>query len=210
MYRPSSLTTTSGRLVDLLNPKPEDIILDDICEQLSKEARYNGATPGVFYSVAEHLTRGADAVFAETNDELAAACFLLHDFPEAYLRDDTTPKKRALAILAETEFGVLGSSITKTFDSLTERWDVAIHEAAGIPWPEPPAIAALVHRFDQMMLLAEWRDLKRCPMPFAVSEGIEPLPEIIIPCRSWSEAQWELTSRCEMWLPKLVCEKEPA
>lgn len=194
------LTTASGKLIDLLHPKAEDIIIGDVIEHLSKEARYNGATASFFYSVAEHLARGADAIFAETGDPRFAAYFLLHDFPEAYLKDDPTPKKNAIASLAQAEFGVLSGTIIQAFDSITGRFDVACHAAAGLAWPPPPDIAAAVRRFDVVMLLTEWRDLKCTPMPFEVDPGIWPLPDIIRPW-SWTRARFELEARCQKWLP---------
>lgn len=220
MTRSTLLTTASGRMVDLLDPKPEDVDFSDIAEQLAKENRYNGATAGVAYSVAEHLCRGAlairesvmvwhtgrvpqrqSAVVQLADDH--AAYFLLHDCPEAYLKDDTTPKKRAIAQVAEAQFGVLASVINDAFDEVTERFDIVIAQAAGLDWPPPPEIEAAVKRFDRIMLLTEWRDLMGHKRPWEVENGIEPLPETILPWH-WKKARAALTIQFAAFLPALA------
>ena len=45
--------TYSGRLVDVLNPKPGDIAPEDIAHALACTCRFNGHSRG-FYSVAQH------------------------------------------------------------------------------------------------------------------------------------------------------------
>lgn len=196
----TSLTTVSGRMVDLLNPRPADIDFGDICEQLAKENRYNGATPGVCYSVAEHLSRGGLAVYEASGSDLAAARFLLHDMPESYLKDDTTPKKRAIAATA-TEFGVLAPVVLAAFDRMTERFDRAIAAAAGLAWPAPDDIAALVHRYDKIMLNTEWRDLMSIPHPWPIEPGEEPLVGVTIKPWGWRQAMEQLRADCSRWLP---------
>jgi hypothetical protein len=98
------LTLANGKGIDLLDPKPEDIDFDAIAQHLAKEKRYNGATPGLEYSVAEHCARGASAILTATGNTTLAAYFLLHDAHEHTLKDDTTPKKRAIAELAPGAF----------------------------------------------------------------------------------------------------------
>lgn len=202
MTRSTILTTVSGRMVDLLSPQVGDIdFIGDIAEQLAKENRYNGATRGVTYSVAQHLVEGIAGIRRETDEHAAIAWWLLHDAPEAYLKDDTTPKKRALAALAEESFGVLGSQITATFDALTERWDRAITEAAGLEWPCPPAIVEVVHRVDKTMLVTEWRDLMKHPAPFE-TEGVVPLFGTLVPW-DWRYARGALAEAFATHLPAL-------
>lgn len=205
------LTTASGRAVDLLNPSPSDIDFADIAEHLAKENRYNGATPWRAYSVAEHLARGTDAIFAWAVEnaadpavpdaDLCAAYFLLHDCPEAYLKDDPTPKKRALDAIAEANFGTLAGSITAAFGMLTDRFDVAIAAAAGLPWPPTEAIAAAVHRFDRIMLVTEWRDLMPGWMPSPPEE--RPLAAMRITPWGWEVAHAKLMRRFRRFLPAL-------
>ena len=45
----------SGRRLDLLNPSPMDVEIEDIAHGLSRVARWNGQTTGAHsFSVAEH------------------------------------------------------------------------------------------------------------------------------------------------------------
>lgn len=200
MTRSTILTTASGRNVDLLNPTAADIDFADVAEHLAKEPRYNGATPRKVYSVAEHLCRGGDAIFEATQSPIVAGYFLLHDLPEYVLKDDTTPKKRAIEAIAVERFGILAGQITAAFDELTERWDRAAHEAAGLAWLPPPEIAAMVHRFDKIMLVTEWRDLMVIEPPFDCSD-VGPLGGIIIMPWAWEVAEMNLLSRMKRWLP---------
>lgn len=183
-------TLSNGRGIDLTDPKPSDIDFSVIAEHLAKEKRYNGATPGIEYSVAQHCCIGADAIMLDTDNETLAAYFLLHDAPEAFLKDDTTPKKRALAEIAARNFGVLSQEIMEAFDMLTDRFDAAIHEAAGLPWPMPDTIRSAVKTYDLIMFVTEWRDLMAgCEHPnWAEYEGIEPLDHQIVPL-CWQDAR---------------------
>lgn len=199
------LTLANGKGIDLLNPKPEDVDFDAYAEQLAKEARYNGATPGIFYSVAEHAARGASAILAAGLDASVAAYFLLHDNHEAVLKDDTTPKKRAIAEIAHREFGVLAEHIISTYDLLTYRHDVAIHSAAGLAWPPSSQMQDAVKLFDLKMFVTEWRDLMAGAEhpnwePYA---NIEPLREKINPM-DWQTAKLAWMRLARDLLPSMM------
>jgi hypothetical protein len=81
------IRTFTGRLVDPLNLKPDDIDIRDIAHALSNMCRFNGHCRQ-FYSVAEHSVRVAEMV---PDEQILAA--LLHDRAEAYLPDMTRPVK---------------------------------------------------------------------------------------------------------------------
>jgi uncharacterized protein len=91
----------SGRRLDLLDPSPLDIEIEDIAHGLARVARWNGQTKGDHaFSVAQHcvvVTR----LFAHANpsasraDRLAA---LLHDAPEYVVGDMISPFKAALGV----------------------------------------------------------------------------------------------------------------
>lgn len=195
----TSLTTSAGAMLDLLAPKAADIDFDVIAEHLSKANRYCGATPGVTYSVAQHSAMCADRALAAGGDRVLAAYLLCHDMHEAYLGDDTTPKKRALQAIM-SEFGTLSGEVEKAFNLLTYRLDVAIHEAAGLAWPPSSGMQAAIKRWDTILLATEWRDLMLCPAPFDF--GVAPLPLAIVPL-DWPEAQRLFTSYCRDLLPRL-------
>lgn len=196
------LTMANGKGIDLTDPKPDDIDFSVIAEHLAKENRYNGATPRQKYTVAQHCVIGADQAFEDTGNAELAGYFLLHDGHEAFLKDDTTPKKRALAEVAAHEFGVLAEEILSAFDMLVERFDVAIHAAAGLDWPPPPAIKGAVKAYDLMMFVTEWRDLMRgVPHPdWEPYRHIDPIPREIVPW-SWHQSAKAYEARCRLYLP---------
>lgn len=196
------LTLANGRGIDLRNPQATDIDFAVMAEQLAKEARFNGATPGVFYSVAEHACRGADTILAATNDKELAAYFLLHDGHEHTLKDDTTPKKSAIAEEAAAQFGVLASHVIDSFALLTDRHDKAIHEAAGLAWPPSDAMAKAIKSWDLVMFVTEWRDLMQSvPHPdWGPYQDIAPLGRPISPW-IWTTARDGFLRRCRAMLP---------
>jgi uncharacterized protein len=204
------LTLSNGTGIDLLHPKATDIDFAVIAEHLSKEKRYNGATLGLEYSVAEHSVRGAHAILEVTKDKELAAYFLLHDAHEAFLKDDTTPKKRAIAAVAEESFGLLASAIIASFDLLTDRFDVAIHEAAGLPWPPPAHLVPLIKHWDLVMFVTEWRDLMagiEHPnwKPYA---NFQPLKDRITNPWFWNEARYHFMMLARELLPRVGSENE--
>ena len=81
------IQTFTGKQFHLLNPRPEDICIEDIAHALSMLCRFTGHTR-VFYSVAEHSMHCSLVVPKE--HRLQA---LLHDATEAYLGDLSAPLK---------------------------------------------------------------------------------------------------------------------
>jgi hypothetical protein len=77
----------SGKYLNLLDPDPDLITIEDISEALSKLCRFTGHTHG-FYSVGEHSLWVAR--FLPDHLKLEG---LLHDASEAYLGDVSSPLK---------------------------------------------------------------------------------------------------------------------
>jgi len=89
------ITTYSKVHFTPLEPKEEEILLDDIVHAQSLMTRANGHFPE-FYSVAQHsIACGKEAAARKYSDRIVLAC-LLHDASEAYLSDITRPVKREL------------------------------------------------------------------------------------------------------------------
>lgn len=204
--RSALLAVASGRAIDLLNPQPSDYADLDwwAAEHLAKEARFNGATPGVVYSVAEHMARGALAALEFYGDRQLAAYFAVHDVNEAVLKDDPSPKKRALI---EMSCELFGSSawVTAVTDELARRHDAAIHAAAGLSYPLPSELQQRVAWLDQRMLLTEWRDLMAGAEPPMLPDGryvITPLDRKIDPM-DWRSAKALLLEVWREFLPAL-------
>lgn len=86
----SKIVTYYGQTVDLLDPDPETILLEDIAHNLSHIVRFNGATRYP-YSVAQHSLYVSHLV--GPGDALIG---LMHDATEAYLGDVVSPLKELL------------------------------------------------------------------------------------------------------------------
>lgn len=76
--------TVQGRWINLAQPQPDDVNVDDISKALSHICRFGGHTPK-FYSVAQHACLVADLV-APWHPRLEFPA-LHHDDSEAYLGD---------------------------------------------------------------------------------------------------------------------------
>lgn len=128
----------SGRRLDLLDPTPVDIEIEDIAHGLAFVARWNGQTRGDWpYSVAEHSLLVEQAfsrmnAAAEPVWQLAA---LLHDAPEYVLGDMISPVKGALG----GEYGEMDRRIGE-----------AVHRRFGLPVKIPAAIKRKIKLADQV------------------------------------------------------------
>lgn len=195
----TAMTTASGRTVDLDHPLARDISFEDIAEHLSKIARYTGATPGVWFSVAQHCCEGVDIILAETGDEVLAAYFLLHDGHEYVHNDDPTPKKKLIAKRIATFCGKLSTSIESILAEPIEELDTAIHHAAGLAWPAPSAIAEKVKHYDRAMLATEWTAFMRVPpTPYVDMSLVRPIKLQPWP---WIIARAAFIEHCDLLLP---------
>ena len=91
----------SGRRLDLLDPSPRDIEIEDIAHGLARVARWNGQTVGEHaFSVAQHALLVEEIATAMQPDftrrwQLAA---LLHDAPEYVIGDLISPFKAAIGL----------------------------------------------------------------------------------------------------------------
>jgi 5'-deoxynucleotidase YfbR-like HD superfamily hydrolase len=91
----------SGRRLDLLDPSPRDIEIEDIAHGLARVARWNGQTVGQHaFSVAQHALVVEEIATALQPDftrrwQLAA---LLHDAPEYVIGDLISPFKAAIGL----------------------------------------------------------------------------------------------------------------
>lgn len=85
--------TFSGKSYDFLDPKPEQIDIQDIAHALSMTCRYNGHS-AEFCSVAEHSVLVSCLIEAYEPTYTFEA--LMHDAAEAYVGDVITPLKRLL------------------------------------------------------------------------------------------------------------------
>lgn len=189
------MLTASGKEFSLIAPTPDMVDFGDVAEHLSKLARFAGATPGHFYSVAEHCVRAADNLYGRGFPLDLCAYALLHDAHEAYIVDRITPERWAEEAIAREHFSddAIVAAVCEVPKLLRYRIDVAIHAAAGLAFPLSETMQAAVKRIDLTMLATEKRDLMRPSVtPWVILDGIEPLAERIAP---WS---WPLACRTFM------------
>src|SRR5665809_110673 len=91
----------SGRRLDLLDPSPLDIEVEDIAHGLARVARWNGQTDGEHaFSVAQHSLLVESIVTAlepKLGPQFRLAA-LIHDAPEYVIGDLISPFKAALSL----------------------------------------------------------------------------------------------------------------
>ena len=88
----ATLETVSGRKIDVSNPNPADIVIEDIAWALSRMPRFSGhSIPYVPYSVAQHCIQVAEDL--KEYGPGIQLLGLLHDAAEAYINDLPSPVK---------------------------------------------------------------------------------------------------------------------
>ena len=89
----------SGRRLDLLDPSPLDIEIEDIAHGLARVARWNGQTEGAhIFSVAQHclLVEALARARVPRLDHGRRLAVLLHDAPEYVIGDMISPFKAVI------------------------------------------------------------------------------------------------------------------
>ncbi len=126
----------SGRRLDLLDPSPLDVEIEDIAHGLARVARWNGQTRGAHaFSVAQHCVL-VERLTAELKPRLAREArlmALLHDAPEYVIGDLISPFKAAVGIdYKDFELQLLA----------------AIHLRFGLPAKAPAELIAVLKEAD--------------------------------------------------------------
>ena len=126
----------SGRRLDLLDPSPLDIEIEDIAHGLARVARWNGQTQGPhIFSVAQHSVL-VERIVAAIDPGLPARwrlIALLHDAPEYVIGDMISPFK-----------AVIGES----YKTVEARLQSAIHLRFSLPAIAPASLARIVKQAD--------------------------------------------------------------
>ena len=89
----------SGRRLDLMDPSPVDVEIEDIAHGLARVARWNGQTKGAHaFSVAQHsvLVEALCVQLEPRLDPKSRLLALLHDAPEYVIGDMISPFKAVL------------------------------------------------------------------------------------------------------------------
>lgn len=154
----TNLLMRSGRWVNLYDPAPADIVLEDWVTGASRVARWGGQTRGdVAYNVLQHSV-------------------LLEQVLVTLLAPDATPALRQAALMHDLhEGGGLGDVVTpygKLFATaglreVKARLDRALFLAAGLPWPLPPDQVDLIKKADKIIAVSEAIQLMGWPEKLA-------------------------------------------
>ena len=126
----------SGRRLDLLDPSPLDIEVEDIAHGLARVARWNGQTHGAhIFSVAQHTLLVEAVLRAQSPrvDHRVRLAAMLHDAPEYVIGDMISPFK-----------AVIGGS----YKIVEKRLLSAIHIRFGLPAVLPAEIEGQIKAAD--------------------------------------------------------------
>jgi hypothetical protein len=147
----------SGRRLDLLDPSPMDIEIEDIAHGLARVGRWNGQTVGDHpFSVAQHSVV-VEEIAVHLQPALAPRwrlAALLHDAPEYVIGDMISPFKQALGL---------------DYRAFEERLQTAIHLRFGLPATTPANIRDLIKTSDGASAYFEAVQLAG----FSVKEALE-------------------------------------
>jgi uncharacterized protein len=133
----------SGRRLDLLDPSPLDIEIEDIAHGLARVARWNGQTQGEHaFSVAQHclLVESIVGDLAPTLDRRYRLAALIHDAPEYVIGDLISPFKAVLAL---------------DYKAFEAKLLAAIHLRFGVPAELPEEVTKLIKRADKIVAYYE-------------------------------------------------------
>ena len=126
----------SGRRLDLLDPSPLDIEIEDIAHGLARVARWTGQTSGAhIFSVAQHtlLVEAVARTRSPRLDTKHRLAIVLHDAPEYVIGDMISPFK-----------AVIGDS----YKSVEARLLAAIHLRFGLPVKRSEELERLIKSAD--------------------------------------------------------------
>ena len=147
----------SGRRLDLLEPSPADIEIEDIAHGLARVARWNGQTTGAHaLSVAQHVLiveEIASALSPDWGNEWRLAA-LLHDAPEYVIGDLISPFKAAVGL---------------NYKAFEAKLLAAIHARFSLSFPLPAHVQAAIKTADRMAAYYEATILAG----FAKSEAVQ-------------------------------------
>lgn len=157
----------SGRRLDLLDPTPMDIEIEDIAHGLAFVARWNGQTEGDFpYSVAEHSLL-VETILGRSEPTIAPKwrlAALLHDAPEYVIGDMISPVKDAVG---------------PGYGQLDDRLAAAIHLRFGLPANIPSAVKKQIKTADRISAWMEAVQIAGFSVPEANKLFGIPDPKIV-------------------------------
>ncbi len=174
----------SGRRLDLLDPSPLDVEIEDIAHGLARVARWNGQTRGEHaFSVAQHslLVEAILGHLAPAASRELRLMALLHDAPEYVVGDMISPFKAAVG---------------DSYKAVEKRLQTAIHLRFSLSAETPAPTKKLIKRADGVSAFLEATELagfsreealkffgKPEPLPRAVLDLVSPWPAAVAQTR---------------------------
>ncbi len=157
----------SGRRLDLLDPSPLDVELEDIAHGLARVARWNGQTFGDnAFSVAQHslLVEQITALLLKTPTRKDRLYALLHDAPEYVIGDMISPFK-----------SVMGGA----YKDVELRLEQAVHVRMGLAADIPMTLKKTIKKADGIVAYFEATKLAgfseiEARQFFATPKGVDP------------------------------------
>lgn len=181
----------SGRRLDLLDPSPLDIEIEDIAHGLARVARWNGQTKGEHaFSVAQHcvVVEAVVAQLAPRIDIRWRLAALLHDAAEYVIGDMISPFKTALGV---------------DYHAFEARLENAIHLRFGLPPTTPMEIKRTIKAADRISAYFEAVQLAGFTIEEARTYFGKPPKGLELDLEPWAapHAQSEFVARFQRLMP---------
>jgi len=144
-----------GRVFYPLDPRPEEVFIEDIAYSLARINRFNGFADAEI-KVAQHLLNCQWMANMDGQDVSVQYAVLMHDTPEAYIGDMVRPLKCDMPAFREVEARIGHAinvaldvpdsdalhAIVKYYDNLAWAWEKRDHFKCSLDWPNTPLLPA--------------------------------------------------------------------
>lgn len=166
------ILTYRGLKFTPLDPKPEQIDIEDIATALANANRFGGHSL-IPYSVATHSVHVMNVVKMKGYDVYWQLIALFHDASEAYISDIVTPVKKNLPEYRQIE----------------NKIQSVIYQALGIEEPDEESYQKIVKQADLIMIKNEMLQLMRFPWLYNQPKVEDFIEVDVLKEVSWAEAK---------------------
>jgi uncharacterized protein len=180
----------SGRRLDLLDPSPLDIEIEDIAHGLARTARWNGQTTGRhIFSVAQHtlLVEALLCVLEPAPSRELRLAAMLHDGAEYVIGDLISPFKAMLS---------------SDYKEAERRILAAVHLRFGLPAMLPAAMTKAVKRADAAAAFLEATHL--AGFSEAEAKRYFPRPGMAAPVAAHYLVPWSAARATKLFLERFA------
>jgi len=136
----------NGHLFHPLDPRTDEVFIEDIAQSLSRQIRYNGMSDGVI-NVAQHSCQCAWLAEQSGGDAKVQLAMLMHDAAEAYIGDMIRPLKVLIPEFAKIEDKIMATIVErfnlpsishkaqKYYDNMAMAWEKRDMFRSSREWP---------------------------------------------------------------------------